>query len=290
MKFKSNDIACIIDVCKEELSGIYTLQEINIISFRLLNFYASVSKIDFHTNRNIRISESVILKINNAIKRLKKHEPLEYILGETEFYGHKFIVNKAVLIPRPETEELIHWIEQNHKVQEIHSILDIATGSGCIAISLKKIYNNSKVDGIDISEEALNIAKKNALLNNTEVNFKIQDILLSININSKEKYSIIISNPPYICEKEKVLMQNNVLDYEPSIALFVPDEKPMLFYQAIIDFSIVNLEKNGWLYFEINENYGTEVCEILKNHNFQYIELKKDMNNKDRMIKAMKAF
>lgn len=290
MKFKSNDIACIIDVCKEELSNIFTLQEINIISFKLLNFYASVSKIEFHTNRNIRISESVILKVNNAIKRLKKQEPLEYILGETEFYGHKFIVNNAVLIPRPETEELIHWIEQSHKTEDIHSILDIATGSGCIAISLKNIYANSKVDGNDISEVALNIAKKNALLNNTEVNFKIQDILLSTNINSKEKYSIIISNPPYICEKEKGLMQNNVLDYEPSIALFVPDEKPMLFYQAIIDYSTVNLEKNGWLYFEINENYGKEVCELLKNHNFQYIELKKDINNKDRMIKAMKAF
>ena len=290
MKFKSNEISHIFDICKAELIPIFTAQEATILCFRLIDFYAGIRKTDYYTNKNLRISESVMIKINYALKRLKKHEPLEYIFGETEFYSNTFKVNQHVLIPRPETEELVNWIELTHKEKDIHSILDIATGSGCIAISLKKIYSNSKVIAYDISEEALIIAKNNSILNKTEVDFSLQDILLSANTILPNKFSIIVSNPPYICEKEKVLMQKNVLEYEPSIALFVPNDNPMLFYKTIIEFSTNNLAINGWLYFEINENYGKEVIDLLQLHNFQDIELKKDLNNKDRMIRAKKVF
>lgn len=219
-----------------------------------------------------------------VLARLKTGEPLQYVVGDTVFYGLTFKVNPSVLIPRPETEELVDWIIERCSREQINgSVLDIGTGSGCIAISLKKNLSNYKVSAIDVSEDALAVARGNALLNNAEVNFILADIL---DYKSAEKYDVIVSNPPYITMEEQKAMHKNVLENEPHLALFVPDEKPLIFYEAIAEFALSNLNDNGILCFEINEYLGEETVQMLKGKSFVNIELKKDIQGKDRMILA----
>jgi release factor glutamine methyltransferase len=227
-------------------------------------------------------------KIDIILKRLKTGEPVQYILGHTEFYGLDFKVNPSVLIPRPETEELVDWVISSVGSGQlvVSNILDIGTGSGCIAISLKKNLPNVEVSAIDISTEALQTAKQNAELNDVEINFIQADIL---NIKSEiehPKFEIIISNPPYVTLDDKKQMHTNVTDFEPHTALFVPENDPLIFYKAIADFALNHLEKGGLLFFEINENYGEEIVKLLTHKSFKNIELRKDMSGKDRMISA----
>jgi len=218
--------------------------------------------------------------------------PLQYILGETEFYDLIVKVNPSVLIPRPETEELVDWALITSRIingeTEILKLLDIGTGSGCIAISIKKYIPLADITAIDISEAALNIARQNADLNQVEINFIQDDIFKPTNLELiNSKYDLILSNPPYVTEAEKDQMLDNVLNHEPDIALFVPDNDPLVFYRAITDFALVHLKINGFLFLEINEKFGQETLNLLKKKGFKEIELRQDMGGKDRMIKAV---
>jgi release factor glutamine methyltransferase len=221
------------------------------------------------------------------LSKLKKEIPIQYILGETEFFDLKFKVNNKVLIPRPETEELIEWVLKNSKLKTQNSklnILDIGTGSGCIAISLAKNLPNAEVYAIDISSEAIKIAQKNAEINKVSVNFIETDILKIEEL--QYTFDIIVSNPPYVRELEKEKMHQNVLANEPHLALFVENDNPLLFYDKIADLAKSYLTKNGNLYFEINQYLGKETVDLLKSKGFNTIELKKDLFDVDRMIKA----
>jgi len=217
------------------------------------------------------------------IDRLKAGEPIQYILGDCYFHGNRFFVSPDVLIPRPETEELVDWIL---KEDAFHSLLDIGTGSGCIAISLKKERSSAEIYAMDISEKALSIAKKNALLNDAPIHF-IHDSILSPR-TSNQTYDIIVSNPPYILQKEKAAMHKNVLEHEPHLALFVDDEEPLLFYKKIAEYGIHHLTEQGLLFFEINALLGKETKEMLEEYGYHDVVIKTDINGKERMIRCRK--
>ena len=285
MRIKTNHISSIINFYKSELLDIYDDNEINSFIALSVEVLLGYSKIDLLMNKSRTVSESMLLKFNFIVKDLKKQKPIQYILGETEFYGNKFNVNESVLIPRQETEELVQWIISDNKCLSNIQLLDIGTGSGCIAISLKKNIN-SDVYAWDISEEALKTAKSNALLNEVVVGFELNDILIVDTTNFSDKFDIIVSNPPYVCEKEKQLMHDNVLKYEPSLALFVEDSDPLLFYREILQKSLIMLKKDGVVYFEINEKFGKEIVELAKSQGYRNIELRKDLSGKDRMVKC----
>ena len=243
------------------------------------------------------ISEVDIDKFKEAIKRLNNHEPIQYIIGKTEFYSLLFKVNEAVLIPRPETEELVDWIISKFRIQNSElKILDIGTGSGCIAISLAKNLPNAKVFALDVSKEALNVAKANAWQNDVEVEFIEADILNwkqeagNMNLDFKDlNLDIIVSNPPYVRASEKEQMKPNVLAHEPDLALFVKDEDSLLFYRNITQFASQFLNTKGQLFFEINEYLGNDMFKLLNDKGFIDIELKQDIFAKDRMIKGVKS-
>ncbi|WP_142786496.1 peptide chain release factor N(5)-glutamine methyltransferase [Changchengzhania lutea] len=276
---------------RTELSSQYDKAEIDRFFFILTEYYYHVSRLNLATNPDCKVDNpNLILK---GLEALKINTPIQYITGETEFYGLPFKVNKDVLIPRPETEELVEWILLNHKnkTNDFFNILDIGTGSGCIATALAKHLPEAKVHALDVSESALEVAKKNARLNSVDIVFKIGNIL-SADATSfflePEKFDVIVSNPPYVRDREKQLMKANVLENEPHLALFVEDSDPLLFYTAIIQFANDKLKRDGVLYFEINEYLGADMLELLKSHNFRNIELKQDMFHKDRMIKGIK--
>ncbi|CAM1365638.1 Release factor glutamine methyltransferase [Tenacibaculum litoreum] len=269
----------------EELKSVFPQTEVDSFFFLLVEEYLDIKRIDLILQPNIEISSDIKELLDKALERLKKEEPIQYILGETEFYGLPFKVNKNTLIPRPETEELVEWIiKEVKKKQELLSILDIGTGTGCIPISLKKHLPNTNVSAIDISEEAIQMAKQNAKLNEVDISFIKQDILKTEVLSGM--FDIIISNPPYVRELEKVEIKNNVLKNEPHLALFVKDDNPLLFYKKIADLAKSNLTKNGLLFFEINQYLGAETVKMLKNKGFTQIELQKDIFGNDRMIKA----
>ena len=225
--------------------------------------------------------------LNSTLERLKNEEPIQYIIGTTEFYGFPFLVDKNTLIPRPETEELVEWIllevEKIKNPKPLH-LLDIGTGTGCIPISLAKNLPTANISAIDVSKNALKIASKNAKENNVNVDFIEIDILETETLN--KQFDIIISNPPYVRELEKVEIQNNVLQNEPHLALFVSDDNPLIFYNKIADLAKQHLTKDGLLFFEINQYLGEETVKILSEKGFKNIELRKDMSGNDRMIRA----
>ena len=277
-----------------ELLGYYPDTEIasffQLLSKQILN----LKRIDITLNLNELISGENYNEFQSAIERLKNYEPIQYILGETEFFGLKFKVDKSVLIPRPETEELVSLVidtVSSSSVDKSLRILDIGTGSGCIAISLAKNLPNAKVSALDVSQEALEVAQENAKLNEVEVEF-IESNILSIchaELDSvSQKWDIIVSNPPYVRQQEKSEIKKNVLDNEPHLALFVEDNDALQFYKAICGFAVDNLSENGLLFFEINEYLGKEMIELLEKYNFKNIELKQDIFGKDRMIKSQK--
>jgi len=268
---------------KHALGGLYDANEIEALTLLVVSEICGLSKAKIKAFPETEIAQTQYEKLNATLTRLKTGEPIQYILGHTEFYGLPFKVNPSVLIPRPETEELVEWALAVGSGQlAVGSILDIGTGSGCIAISLKKNLPDAQVSAIDISTQALATAKQNAELNEVEINFIEGDIL---NIKSEiPKSGIIISNPPYVTLKDKKQMHTNVNDFEPHTALFVPDNDPLIFYKAIADFALKNLSENGKLFFEINESLGNETVELLKGKGFKNIDLRKDMSGRDRMV------
>lgn len=266
----------------------YESQEAKEIVFWLMEFYLGLRKIDILSDKSFEKA----IDWATIIERLNTHEPIQYILGETEFYGRRFLVNDSVLIPRPETEELVKYIVDKQKNQlpvtnNQLSILDIGTGSGCIAISLAKELPNFKVTAYDISEKALETAKTNAELNKADVTFEKVDILSSQLSNIHYPLSIIVSNPPYVTKQEIDRMQKNVLDFEPHLALFVEDSEPLIFYEAIANFAFNNLTDNGLVAVEINEALGEETSEVFRRKGFSEVEIIKDIHQKDRFVSAV---
>lgn len=272
---------------KKSLSEIYPPEEVNAMMQIILKEVCDVQIHQILCGDPIYVSPEKEAEIAEIIERLKKNEPLQYILGNTEFEGMVLDVNSSVLIPRPETAELVELIYNDYKNTN-PTILDIGTGSGCIAISLAKKLKESKVYAIDISAEALSTAKKNAEKNNVEVCFLQGDALNATRTAQlfSETFDVIVSNPPYITEKEKQEMEKNVLDFEPEMALFVPNECPMLFYTPICAIALMKLKDSGTLYLEINSHLGQQTVEEVKKAGFGNVELIKDFYGKDRIIKA----
>jgi len=267
-----------------ELSEFYPETEIQSFFNILIQHKLNLSRVDLALQPSLEFNNSEFDFFKKALTNLKKQIPIQYIIGETEFYGLNFNVNSNVLIPRPETEELVDWILKDCQNSPSIKILDIGTGSGCIAISLAKNLPNAEVFALDISSEAIKTAKSNATINNVTVNFMEADILSLTKL--PHKFDVIVSNPPYVRELEKEQMQTNVLANEPHLALFVKNDNPLLFYDKIANLAKLNLNKGGHLYFEINQYLGTETVELLKLKGFKNIQLKKDIFEVDRMTKA----
>ena len=267
------------------LESRYPETEIQTFFFYLMEAYLGFERIQITLQPDFEIPESTLDHFNCALNRLKNEEPIQYILGTTEFYGLPFKVNKHVLIPRPETEELVAWILSDlQSFSTPLTVLDIGTGTGCIPITLKKNKPILNLHAIDISEDALNIARHNAQRNKVEINFIKQDILQTEKLNGT--LDIIISNPPYVRDLEKKEIKNNVLKNEPHLALFVSDSDPLIFYSKIADLALNNLSQDGLLYFEINQYLGKETVQLLHEKGFKNVTLKTDMFGNHRMIKA----
>lgn len=262
----------------------YPKEEIDSFFYLLIDYKLQLKRVDVALNPNQKIENENLSFFTDALKKLTKEIPIQYIIGTTEFFGLPFYVDQHVLIPRPETEELVNWIVSTTLNDQI-KILDIGTGSGCISISLAKNLPNTEVWALDVSKDALEIAKKNATLNNVTIQF-INENVLTLKALPQE-FDIIVSNPPYVRELEKQEINNNVLENEPHLALFVDNNNPLLFYDKIADLAKNSLTKCGELYFEINQYLGKETVELLKNKGFKNIELKKDIFGNDRMIKAI---
>ena len=282
---------------RQQLAGMYEPEEVENLCFLTLEYVMKMNRVEVSLSRKMDISTSSLTQLNEVTSRLSLSEPIQYIIGSTEFYGMEFQVNPATLIPRPETEELVEWIVNDTKKLAISSqrdieknitekvtILDIGTGSGCIAISLAKNISNAHVEAIDISQDALATAYQNANKNEANVTFYNQNIL---EVDTLEKrYNIIVSNPPYVRMLEKKEMRDNVLSNEPDSALFVSDEDPLVFYRKIGELAFKALEPQGSLYVEINEYLGKDMIDLLKGIGFENVQLREDMFGKDRMIKA----
>jgi release factor glutamine methyltransferase len=269
----------------QELASLYGETEAESFFYIILENKNNLKRIDLALNIDLEFSEADTQVWNSILEKLKLEIPIQYILGTTSFFGLEFQVNKNVLIPRPETEELVEWILSNNlKIQKSKNlkILDIGTGSGCIAISLAKNLPNAEVFAIDISEKALQIAQKNAEINEVKVVFIQKNILETDDL--LEDFDIIVSNPPYVRNLEKHEIKKNVLDNEPHVALFVDDNDALIFYKKIAELAHKNLSENGQLYFEINQYLGNETVDLLQKMNFKNIELRKDIYGNDRMI------
>jgi release factor glutamine methyltransferase len=243
---------------------------------------------DFILNQNCKLSESDLLFVRSFVKRLLVDEPFQYILGETFFYNLKINCDSRALIPRPETEELVDWISE---LSDINKIMDVCSGSGCISLALKSVFKNANVKGIDISPEAIELSKLNASENKLDVEFNLADALNKNDLfwDSISELDVIVANPPYITENEKQEMSANVLNFEPHLALFVESDSPIIFYQRIADLAINKLKKNGYLFFELNPLFATQICDYLSSIGFINIELRKDLQGKERMLKAQKV-
>ncbi len=262
-----------------ELSSIYEMDELNSVFNLISEDYLKIPRSKILLANEIDLNESNKNLFLNALERLKTHEPIQYVLGKTNFMDLEFKVNNSVLIPRPETEELVRlMLKEDLDGKEI---LDIGTGSGCIAISLAKNLSNEKVSALDISKDALEVARENAVLNNVNIEFINADIF---EYKSDKKYDIIVSNPPYVLESEKMLMKQNVLNHEPKIALFVDDINALKYYESVIKFSLNNLNSLGQIFFETNENYKDELNKLAQNYEYNIIEFKLDINDKNRFL------
>ncbi|MGB1209977.1 MAG: peptide chain release factor N(5)-glutamine methyltransferase [Lacinutrix venerupis] len=279
------------NIFHETLDVIYGKEEVSSFFFLCTEAFYNISRLDIALNRKISITKEEQQPIFDALEALKKEQPIQYILGETEFFGLPFKVNENTLIPRPETEELVQLIIDSKKntASTQLSILDIGTGSGCIAIALAKNLNNAQLYALDVSEKAIEKAKENATLNNVDINFLEGSILKDDDCDTLFKnleFNIIVSNPPYVRNLEKVEIQNNVLNNEPHLALFVEDNDPLIFYRAITKFAKNKLKQNGQLFFEINEYLGEETKDLVESFGFKNVEILKDIFNKNRMLKA----
>lgn len=272
-----------------QLRTVYETGEASAIADRVMESLTGADKTERMLYKNNPISPEEEARLHTYTQQLLRHEPMQYVLQETWFFGLKFYVDRNVLIPRPETEELVDWVIANCRFPiDTLSILDIGTGSGCIPVTLKRRLRKARVTAIEISEGALAVAKKNAAKLGAEVNFLKVDILDTTASSTLEPADIIISNPPYIPENNKASMDPNVLDFEPHTALFVPDNDALLFYKAIVTFAQTKLNPGGLLFFEIHEDLGSAVINLLESEGFT-ATLKKDMQGKDRMVRAGKV-
>lgn len=283
------------DIFHKELDEIYGKDEVNSFFFMLTETYFGLERFALALDPDFVITKEQETPMFSALSELKLQKPIQHILGNAHFFGLEFFVNEHTLIPRPETEELVQWIldaVKKNTTTETLRILDIGTGSGCIPIALKKHLPNAKVYALDISNEALKVAQKNAETNEVEIQFEKADVLYlaDLNVFGEEEllFDIIVSNPPYVRNLEKAEMQKNVLEFEPDSALFVEDDDPLIFYDRIANLAKANLQPNGILYFEVNQYLGNEMIDLLKNKEFKNVELRKDIFGVDRMMKAVK--
>lgn len=270
----------------EQLKNLFTSTEINSMWKEIICLRLKWNHSDFILNTTSRLSESDLLFIRTYVHRLKNNEPFQYIHEKTIFFGLELKCDKRALIPRPETEELVAWAVEFGPYK---TITDLCTGSGCIALGLKSKFSESDVTGLDISTDALSLAQENSKFTNLDVEFNHADIL---NINGDlldKKWDCIISNPPYIPSNERESLAENVLNFEPEISLFVENDNPLIFYKAIVQYAKSNLSENGFLFFEIHPDFSAEISDLLKHKGFINIELRKDLQGKNRMIKAQNA-
>ena len=279
------ELKAIKSIFHKELSELYPKEEIDSFFYLMIEHHLNLERFILALQPNYVVSKSEEQDLFEGLSRLRKHEPIQYILGQTQFYGMRFNVNSSVLIPRPETEELVQWIIDTRRDSiEDCNILDIGTGSGCIAISLAKNLPGSEVYAMEVSEKALVVARENGILNDVDVNFIEANIKDSLSFNVL--FDIIVSNPPYVRTSEQQLMKSNVIEYEPHIALFVANDDPLVFYRHIVEFAQKNLKENGLLFLEVNEHLASGTQKLLEDQKFSEIELRKDVFGKDRMIKA----
>ena len=272
-------------IISDQLSAIYPKEEIAGITKLIFEKILKLSGIQLHLQKDEVISAANLAEIKDIVNQLVQFKPIQYILGESHFYGLTFTVDNSVLIPRSETEELVDWIIKDYK-HLAPKILDIGTGSGCIPISILAHLPEASAEAWDISEQALVVANENAINNKVKVSFHHLDLFKAP--EEPGKYDVIVSNPPYVTDSEKGLMHQNVLNYEPHTALFVTDQDPLLFYAKIAELALIDLKPNGHLYFEINEQFGSQTLEFLSSKGYVNLVLKKDLNGKDRMIKAQR--
>lgn len=280
----NNTIFHLSQYALQVLKDSYPTHEIQSICRIIYMDVLHFTNIDIHLRKNEILDERFINKFYQIIDRLKNGEPLQYIIGETEFSGLRFKVNTSTLIPRPETAELVNWVSEY--IRPGMNILDIGTGSGCIVITLAVRHPSSYFNAVDIDSSTLQIARENAIANHAEVNFLNRDILFYNNYQWPV-YDLIVSNPPYIRESEKAMMHPNVLEHEPAKALFVSDMDPLLFYRKIAEFGKLHLQPQGMIFFEINEALGNETLQLLQEQGYRDVEIRQDIHGKDRMIKAL---
>ncbi|MDX8341330.1 peptide chain release factor N(5)-glutamine methyltransferase [Draconibacterium sp. IB214405] len=275
-----------IQYIREELAPYYPETEISGFVQMMMDRVFGLSYTQMILEKDRVFDKEEQAMVTAIVNRLKTHEPIQYILGVTEFYGLQLGVKPGVLIPRPETEELVEWICKT-EILENSKIVDIGTGSGCIALALKNVISNAEVFAVDTSEDALEVAAENARQNKLEITFKHANIL-KWQEYEWQQFDVIVSNPPYVRECEKGLMETNVLEHEPELALFVSDNDPLIFYRTIAEFASKQLNEGGFLFFEINEYLGDEMIELVNGLGFKSIELRRDLNNKNRMLKCKK--
>ena len=273
----------------DALNNLYCHSEIDVFFYSLMEYYFHKPKVDVYLNQDQKLDQTSEIIMINALNELTNYKPLQYITSQTEFYGLKFNLSESVLIPRPETEELVEWIIKDHIFKENEfKILDLGTGSGCISVSLARFLKKSRVYAVDLSDKALVQAHENAKLNNVEVIFEVCDILDENLPDHFKNFEVFVSNPPYVRNLEKNEIKQNVMHYEPHMALFVTDNDPLEFYRAILQIATKRLVSGGKLYFEINQYLGIEMMDLVMSFGFYDIELKKDSFGNDRMLRAIK--
>ena len=293
LRFRSNRVRDILALMHEELDGMYGSGEVSAFGEMLFEAFLGWDRVRLLTSREQTIDQSDLLRFHWALEDLKRHRPIQHIIGHVDFCGCRIEVSPDVLIPRPETEEMVSWIVESGKWKvesgewKVESILDLCTGSGCIAIALKKVFPAADVTAVDVSAKALEMARKNAENNGVEVGFVERDLIGGVNgFNGVDgSYGVIVSNPPYVLERERGGMQANVLDYDPALALFVPDDDPLRFYRAIATIAKEHLAENGQVVVEINEALGDETCMLLKQYGLSS-EVHVDFRGKPRWISA----
>ena len=286
LHFRSNRVRDIILLFHEDLDDIYGANEVGVFLDMLFEAFLGWDKVRLLTSKEQTIDQSDLLRFHWALEDLKKHHPIQHIIGHTDFCGCRIKVSPDVLIPRPETEEMVNWILNNSTFHlSPFTVLDLCTGSGCIAIALKKAFPQSEMTAVDISDKALDLAKQNAESNHTDITFLQRDMLGPAFLLPLSSFHLIISNPPYVMKKEQSQMQRNVLDYDPALALFVPDDDPLRFYRAIAAFAQRHMTHDGLLVVEINENLANETCELLQEYRFAP-EVHIDFRGKKRFISA----
>ena len=274
------------NLIKSELNGLYEPDEAVAIAHTLLEHITALTKLQRLTNKDSRLSAEQEAFLKNGITRLLNGEPVQYITGEQWFMGQAYMVNKHVLIPRPETEELVQWIVNEWKDSDSISILDIGSGSGCIPVSLKLQLPKAVVTSIDVSTDALTVARRNAEAPGADVDFRLLDFLKEENWEGLGNYDIIVSNPPYIPFSYKDTLDRNVRDFEPEVALFVPDGDPLLFYRKIAAFGHTHLSSGGQIYCEVHADHAVETKLVFDSAGYGDVLLKEDMYGKDRMVRA----